>query len=47
MRLNSPTSIGEDIADNGGIILAYNAYQWWKLIHGEEPLLPGLNYTQN
>lgn len=40
-------SLGEHIADVGGIKAAYGAYQRFVQQNGPEPMLPNLNYTQN
>ncbi|XP_050444049.1 neprilysin-2-like [Adelges cooleyi] len=42
LRVNGLHTLGENIADNGGVMLAYNAYRRYS-VHKKEPRLPGLD----
>ncbi|KAH8294815.1 hypothetical protein KR018_003377, partial [Drosophila ironensis] len=45
LNLNGINTQGENIADNGGVKESYIAYRRWVEKHGQEPKLPGLDYS--
>uniref|UniRef100_A0A8C5HXN3 Neprilysin n=1 Tax=Gouania willdenowi TaxID=441366 RepID=A0A8C5HXN3_GOUWI len=47
LNLNGNNTLGENIADNGGIRQAYQAYKNYVKQYGEEPPLPGIDLTHD
>lgn len=45
--VNGVNTQGENTADTGGVKYSYYGYQKWVQDHGEEPKLPGLNFSPN
>ncbi|UXI15573.1 aromatic-L-amino-acid decarboxylase-like [Sarcoptes scabiei] len=46
-HIDGKQTLGENVADNGGLTSAFNAFTKWSSEETETIILPGLNFTQN
>ncbi len=44
-QINGKETLGENIADNGGIKESFNAFRSHEAKYGKSSVLPGLNFT--
>ncbi|XP_043243436.1 endothelin-converting enzyme homolog [Amphibalanus amphitrite] len=47
LTVNGRQTLGENIADNGGLKASFDAYRLYRKAHGEEVPLPGVNLTHS
>ncbi|XP_037078255.1 endothelin-converting enzyme homolog [Pollicipes pollicipes] len=47
LTVNGRQTLGENIADNGGLKASFDAYRLYRKHHGEELPLPGVNHTHS
>ncbi|OXU18458.1 hypothetical protein TSAR_003726 [Trichomalopsis sarcophagae] len=45
IHVDGSLTVNENLADNGGALIAYHAYEKWTESHGQEAGLPGLDYN--
>ena len=46
-NVNGKQTLGENVADNGGLTAAFHAFSKWSQTNHDPLMLPGLNYSSN